>query len=397
MKRILSFILVLCMTLSLCACGTSSLFEDSSGESGLPAGEELRVAVISEYSDIINQVFDQAIIDSCEDYCDDNHVEMNIYSPGEESAAGRMESVDTAVADGYNVIVMNGAVSTGSLVESAEKYPDIKFIGLGITDWDLLAETLGEKFDYTPGNWVPTDYYRSENVYIASYQEQVSGYLAGYAAAKMGYKKLGFLGAVESPLIARYGYGFVQGVNDASPPDSGVEVNYVYANQLNDDDDITDYMNGWYESGTKVVFSCGGTVYTSAAKAAEHADGMMIGAVSDQAKAIDKKYGEGRTFTSAVTDYGMVITNILSSIEDGAWLDYAGRIDSFGIVSSDKPEQNCVRLPSDSTLWTKDFSEDDYRDLLSRILNGEIQVANDLSAESPSGENITVNYLGNIK
>lgn len=397
MKKILPFILAVCMIFVLCACGTSSLLEDSSGAAAAVDREKLRIAMISEYSDVTNQVFDESVIDSCEAYCKDNHMEMNIYAPDEGTTANRMVLVDNAVSDGFNTIVMNGAVSTAALVESAEKYPDIKFIGLGITDWDILAETLGDKFDNTPSNWVPSDYYRSDNVYVASYQEQVSGFLAGYAAVKMGYKKLGFLGAIESPLIARYGYGFVLGVNAAAEPDSGIEVNYVYANQLNDDDDVTKYMTGWFEAGTEVVFSCGGTVYASAAKAAEKAEGMVIGAVSDQSKTIDKKFGEGRTLTSAVTDYGTLLTNALSSIEDGNWTDLAGHIDSYGIISSEKPDQNISRLPVESTLWTKSFSEEEYKDLLTLILNGDIIVSGDTSAESPSGENITVIYLGNIK
>ena len=397
MKKNLSFILSLCMLITLCACGSSSRLEERSETGKISASEEMHVALITEYGDITNQVFDEAVYKACEDYCKDQHIDLNLYSPGEGTTEARKAVVDSAVSEGYNVIIMYGAVSTAALVESAEKYADIKFIGLGITDWDVLAETLGEKFDNTPSNWAPSDYYRSDNVYLASYQEHVSGYLAGYAAAKMGYKKIGFLGAIQSPSIARYGYGFVQGINDAADPESGIEVNYVYANQLNDDADITKYMRGWFETGTEVVFSCGGTVYNSVAKAAEEAECMVIGAVSDQSKTIDKKYGEGRTITSAITDYGIILTKALSSIENGNWADFAGRIDSYGISSAEDPDENISRLPLKSTQWTKTFSEEDYKNLLSHILNGDFLVSGDTSPESPSGENISVVYLGNIK
>ena len=39
------------------------------------------------------------------------------------------------------------------------------------------------------------------------YQEELSGYMAGYAAVKMGYKKLGFLGGMAVPAVQRFGYG----------------------------------------------------------------------------------------------------------------------------------------------------------------------------------------------
>ena len=54
------------------------------------------------------------------------------------------------------------------------------------------------------------------NVYCAVYQEELCGYMAGYAAVKLGYKNLGFLGGMAVPAVQRYGYGFVQGVDAAA-------------------------------------------------------------------------------------------------------------------------------------------------------------------------------------
>ena len=55
----------------------------------------------------------------------------------------------------------------------------MKFIAL-----DVSAGDLGDGFE------VP------DNLYCAVYQEELCGYMAGYAAVKMGYTKLGFLGGM---------------------------------------------------------------------------------------------------------------------------------------------------------------------------------------------------------
>ena len=66
--------------------------------------------------------------------------------------------------------------------------------------------------------------------------------MAGYAAVKLGYTKLGYLGGMAVPAVVRYGYGFVQGANAAAvelDKVDDVSVKYVYGNQFFGDSDIT--------------------------------------------------------------------------------------------------------------------------------------------------------------
>ena len=86
--------------------------------------------------------------------------------------------------------------------------------------------------------------------------------MAGYAAVKLGYKHLGFLGGMSVPAVTRFGYGYVQGVDEAAKElgiTSDVELEYVCGGQFYGDADITAYMDTWYGSkGVEVVFACGG-------------------------------------------------------------------------------------------------------------------------------------------
>ncbi len=51
---------------------------------------------------------------------------------------------------------------------------------------------------------------------LSSSQSKKLGYLAGYAAVKDGYTKLGFMGGMAVPAVVRFGYGFVQGAEMAA-------------------------------------------------------------------------------------------------------------------------------------------------------------------------------------
>lgn len=240
-----------------------------------------------------------------------------------------------------------------------------------------------------------TDYYNADNVYCCTYQEEISGYMAGYAAVKLGYKHLGFLGGMSVPAVTRFGYGYVQGVDEAAKElgiTSDVELEYVCGGQFYGDADITAYMDTWYGSkGVEVVFACGGGIYTSAAEAAAKVDGKVIGVDSDQSGII----GEDITVTSAMKGLAPTVKTALDAIKDGNWeSDYAGKIDNLGLVS-ENPEDNYVQLPMETTQWDDNFTVDDYKDLVKKLYNGEIEVSSDITA-MPETE-ITVNDYGSIK
>ena len=65
-------------------------------------------------------------------------------------------------------------------------------------------------------------------------------------------------------------------------PANAVDINYFYGGQFYGDANITSRMEGWYTSGTEVVFACGGGIYTSALEAAIKSNGYIIGVDVDQ-------------------------------------------------------------------------------------------------------------------
>ena len=380
------------MVFSLAACGGGSS-ETPAPETTTPAetapaetasATDMKVAMITDYGDITDQSFNQTTYEACNEFCTANSVEFTYYKPAGDSTAERVAMVDAAVAEGYNVVVMPGYAFAETIKETAEMYPDVTFIALDVGEGDLGA-------DYT----VPS------NVYCAVYQEELCGYMAGYAAVKLGYTHLGFLGGMAVPAVQRYGYGFVQGA-DAAAAELGngadVTVEYVYGNQFFGDADITAYMDNWYQTqGVEVVFACGGGIYTSAAEAAAKVGGKVIGVDVDQAAIIDA-YGEGMTVTSAMKGLANTTKHLLQETMDGNFANYGGQIETLGLVSGDDPTANYVQLPMESTQWSDTFTQDNYKALVAGMYDGTITVSNDVSvAAADYATVITVNEYGNIK
>ena len=399
MKKFLALMLALVMALALVACGQQK--EPDVQEPQGPTGTDevaYKVAMITDYGDITDQSFNQTTYEACKAFAETNGVDFQYFKPAGDNTADRVAMIESAIDQGYNVIVMPGYAFGAAIAETAPNFSDVKFIAL-----DVSAGDLGEGFV------VPA------NLYCAVYQEELCGYMAGYAAVKLGYKNLGFLGGMAVPAVVRYGYGFVQGA-DAAAADMGltdVKMNYVYGGQFFGDADITAVMDTWYAGGTEVVFACGGGIYTSAVDAAKKVEGAkVIGVDVDQAGVI-ANYAAGEdadaatvesykalTVTSAMKGlYPATYDTLTDVIVNGNWDKYVGQISTLGLVSGDDPTLNYVQIPMESTQWADGaFTQDDYKALVKDMFDKTLTVSNDISKKAADFATvITVEDQGQIK
>jgi basic membrane protein A len=376
MKKFLVVLLAALMVFSFAACG-------GGGDSGSSDDGTMKVAMITDYGDITDQSFNQTTYEACKAFCEKAGVDFTYKKPASDADADRISSIEEAIEEGYNVIVMPGYAFANAIYEVAPTYPDTKFVALDVSEGDLTA--YGEReFD-------------GPNVYSAVYQEEIAGYMAGYAAVKLGYTKLGFLGGMAVPAVQRYGGGFIQGA-DAAAEELGktdVEIKYVYGGQFFGDADITAAMDTWYGAGTECVFACGGGIFTSAAEAAAKTGGKVIGVDVDQAAIIDGAYGEGMTVTSAMKGLAPTVDTLLGAIKDGKWDEYKGQIQNLGLVS-ETPSENYVQLPEETTQWADGFQLEDYQTLVKELFNGDRTVSND-TTKLPETKNVKVDDQGAIK
>lgn len=400
MKKVLALLLSVVMVMALVACGGSPTTTNggsasgesatgtdggssSSGGSGVSVTSppDMKVAMVTDYGDITDQSFNQTTYEACKAWCDANGVSFTYFKPVSDSDEDRVSMIESAIDQGFNVIVMPGFAFAPAIQSTAGDYDDVKFIGIDI------AEAY-----FSDGFTLPS------NLYCAEYKEELCGYMAGYAAVKLGYTKLGYLGGMAVPAVVRYGYGFVQGVDAAAVEDglSGVELKYAYGNQFYGDADITAAMDTWYGAGTEVVFACGGGIYSSAAEAAAKVGGKVIGVDTDQSGIIDGQYGAGMTLTSAMKGLAATVYTLLDEVKDGSFT--GGKVDTLGLVSATDPESNYVQIPMDTTQWGDGFTKADYQQMVADMYSGKLTVSNDITASaSDFATAITLTDQGNLK
>ncbi len=378
MKKFLAMMLAASLTLALTACGGTAAGSADSGSTS----SDYKIAMITDSGDITDMSFNQTTYEASKAFAESKGVDFQYYKPTEDSDEARVAAFNNAVADGYNVVVVPGYLFAGMIASVAEANPNVTIIALDVSQGDFEGAGM---------TTLPS------NVCSFTYQEELAGYMAGYAVVKEGYKKLGFLGGMAVPAVIRYGYGFVQGANAAAEElgnTADVEVNYVYGGQFFGDEAITATMDTWYQGGTEIVFACGGGIFTSACEAAVKVDGKVIGVDVDQSGTIGSQYGvEGLCVTSAMKGLAATVDSTLTDLFDGNWSKHSGKVENLGIVSGDDPSLNYVQLPTDT--WTmKNFTIDDYKALVSDMNSGKIKV--DSAIEAMPSTTIKVTEFDNI-
>ena len=375
MKKILAMLLVLAMALSLVACGGAASETPAAPEApatpAVDAGVITKVALVTDVGTIDDESFNQACWEGVEEWCKANGLEYTYYQPTEDSTDARILSIAQAIAEGYNTIVMPGYLFGATLLTVMEEYPDVYFIAVDVGAGDLTL-------DYV--NYADP----AANTACLTFAEEQAGYLAGYAAVKDGYTKLGFLGGMAVPAVIRYGYGFVQGADAAAQElNVNIEVNYTYGGQFFGSPEITAKMEGWYQAGTEVVFACGGGIYTSALEAAEKNNGKVIGVD------VDQSYVSELIVTSAMKQLKNVTMTVLDALHTGNFATYGGKVSNFSLS-----EGEYVGLPTAAESWRlAKFTVEEYETVKNAVKDGTIAVDNNTEALPAVSANTTVNEI----
>ena len=144
MKKFIALLLALVMVMALAACGAK---EEAAPEA---SAEEYKIAMVTDYGDITDQSFNQTTWEACVKFGQDNGLEVKYYKPTSNDTAGRVASVELAIAEGHNLIVLPGYAFGGTIAEVSGNYPDVKFFALDVAKGDLLEGGValkGESYD----------------------------------------------------------------------------------------------------------------------------------------------------------------------------------------------------------------------------------------------------------
>ncbi len=367
---------------ALTACGgsssststASSTASSAASEAGSEAASKItKVALTCDTGTIDDESFNQACWSAVSSYMGDD---CQYYIPeADASDEDRETMIRQAVNDGAEVIVCVGYLYGASLAWAAEQYPNVKFIAIDVTQGDIGTDEI------------------PSNCYCITFKEEQAGYLAGYAIAKDGKTKLGFLGGMAVPAVQRYGYGFVQGANAAAVElGTPIEINYTYGGQFFGDANITAKMEGWYTTGTEIVFACGGGIYTSAVEAALKSKAYVVGVDVDQHYIGEKAVAENGYnpfVTSAMKGLKEATVSALGKFFDGTWADIGGKVETLNLQAGDY-----VGLPTAEASWGfKTFTMDEYNKLIEDIRSGALTVSAEIADHPAVDASVTVNYI----
>lgn len=220
----------------------------------------------------------------------------------------------------------------------------------------------------------------AKNTLAISFSEHESGFLAGYAAVKDGYRDLGFVGGMANPAVKRFGYGFLYGANEASKDlglkKGAVNVKYTYSGTFSPSPEIMSLATSWYDGGTEVIFAAAGSGGNSVIKAAEQCGKKFIGVDADMSRESEV------VITSALKDIYSVIDQVITDYKEG---NFKG-----GVLKNFSAKEHGVGLPMETSRF-RTFDKAQYDEVFNRVVNGEFEM--NTQAETPEEikvENINV-------
>lgn len=400
MKKILALVLALCMVFALAACGETAApaaseapaeaTEAPAETTEAPAEEPAEVtdpdaiedtmtsadgtyevAFVTDVGQLKDKSFNQGTFDGVKLYAAANDLSYKYYQPANGDQAtddDRYDAMKAAVDAGAKVVVCAGFMQEGALKKAATEFPETSFVFI---DGYPLSDEAGNVLT---------------NVAPIAFKEEQCGYFAGYAVVKDGFTKLGFCGGGggENPACCRFGYGFVQGA-DAAAKELGitVDMNYSweYGASFQASPELQSMASGWYETGTEVIFACGGSMFQSVAAAASANDGYVVGVDVDQSAESDT------VITSAMKGLADAVQWAVAKVYDGSFAEIGGVAQSLGV------NENAVGIPTAAESWRLEtYTVEDYEALFAKVASGEVVVDGDYTKLAAT-ENVNLNII----
>ncbi|MDI6601099.1 MAG: BMP family ABC transporter substrate-binding protein [Thermoanaerobacteraceae bacterium] len=371
MKRIFALVLTLVMVLSLAACGspTPQTTPDNtkpSDNSSTAVEDKFELAMITDIGTIDDKSFNQGTWEGVKKYAEEKGITHKYYKPTEKSNDAYLSAIDLAVKGGAKVVVTPGFLFEEPIYIAQDQYPDVNFV---------LIDGNPHDANYN---------YRTEkNTVGVLFAEEQAGFLAGYAAVKDGYTKLGFMGGMAVPAVVRYGYGFVQGAEFAAKEmglaPGSITINYHYTGGFDATPEVQTLAASWYQSGIEVIFACGGALGNSVMAAAEQTNGKVIGVD------VDQSYESNTVITSAMKGLGEAVYAILDQYYKGTFPGGQGLIFSA--------KNKGVGLPMATSKFNK-FTQADYDAIYEKLANDTDGIASNLVKDTDaSGKSVAVTDL----
>lgn len=275
------------------ACGESSTGSSSSSEGG-----KLKVGMAYDVGGRGDNSFNDSAARGLDKAKKDFGAETKeLTAKASETPADREARLASLAEGGYNPVVAVGFAYKDAVDKVAKKHPKVTF---------GLVDSISDV----------------KNVNNIVFTEEQGSYLAGVAAAlKSKSGEVGFIGAVDTPLIKKFAAGFQQGVKETKPS-AKVQIQY-----LGTGSDITGFgspdkgkqaAKGMLDKGMDVIYTAAGGSGAGAIEAVSGKPGSWaIGVDSDQALDPSLSKYKASILTSVVKNVDVGVFELAKSVKDG--------------------------------------------------------------------------------
>jgi basic membrane protein A len=380
MKKILFSMFLLLFAISLVACNTKTEVKTpaQTGETEEPVynydaipdtmeASSYDIAFVTDIGQLKDKSFNQGTWEGVKRFAHENKKTYKYYQPANANNAtddDRYNAMLAAVNGGAKIVVCAGFMQFNALDRISTLHKDVKFVF--VDGWN----------------------FGKENVTAIIFQEEQAGYLAGYGAVMDGYTKLGFSGGGggTNPACQRFGYGYIQGASAAAKElkiNVAMKYSWLHGASFSASPELQTMVEGWYSTGTEIVFACGGSMCNSIFSAASANRGKVIGVDVDQS-------AESPTvITSAMKGLREGTIHALNQFYNNKWSEISDKLVNLGA------KDNAVGLPTTKDSWRfNKFTVAQYDELFKKLQNGTIVVdANVTDAETKTYPNLTLEWV----
>ena len=286
MKKLWTLLLCTAVIFSFAACGGDKKEENHDSE------YTYEIGFLTASSDISIDDGDamEAAWNGVRQFAEENGKTYKYYEPESADPSAQAKRVGEAAKEGVKYIVAVGPDVKDGIAKAQKEYKDITFIYL-----DGTLDEIGT------------------NCITFTFDPLQAGFLAGYSAVLEGLDNVAYLANGESGEAVSYGYGFLQGANEAASRFRRYAiVHYDYGEADASRETIQKKAKNWFDGGTDAVFTYGGDVYDAVKTEAEKEKKIVI------ASNASKDYSK-TVITSARKCYEEVVASQLAAAYDGTF------------------------------------------------------------------------------
>lgn len=323
--------------------------------------ENIEIALIFEGTEIEDSAYNRDAFIGMARFAEENNKTFGYYRATSAGGKHFEGAIESAIANHAKIVITLGDPVKTIISKFQLAYPDVIFIMVDAEPIDANGNVVTAK-----------------NTMSIIFNEEVSGFLAGYSMVAEGFRHFGFIGGIPYEAVKDYGYGFAQGINYASKRlnvKSNLKYTYVYT--FEEADEIIDLSRNWYKNGCEIIFSCGGAICNSIIASANRYKWYVIGVDTDQSS------DSSAFYTSAMKLVG-------KAIDDSLYLIYNDNFDLTNAKSLDF-KNRYVDLEYDNSLF-EIFKKPTLNALKEKLFNKEIEV----KRSTPSINDLSDLQLDNV-